>query len=98
MSFYTNVLRFKNNILYRGYDAKGQRVMKKEMFKPTFFVSSKEQSSWKGLDGNNVSPLDFPSMYEANQWLRQNIDVSGRHIYGNKKFIQQSPKAILQIK
>ena len=89
MSFYTNVLRFKNNIFYRGYDAKGQRVMKKEMFKPTFFVSSKEQSSWKGLDGNNVSPLDFPSMYEANQWLRQNIDVSGRHIYGNKKFIQQ---------
>jgi len=89
MTFYTNVLRFKNNIFYRGYDNAGQRVMRKDHFKPTFFVSSKKESSHVGLDGSAVSPLDFPSMFEANQWLRQNIDVSGRHIYGNKKFIQQ---------
>ena len=89
MAFYTNVLRFKNNIFYRGYDNMGQRVMRKDHFKPTFFVSSKKESGHVGLDGNVVSPLDFPSMYEANQWLRQNLDVGGRHVYGNKKFIQQ---------
>ena len=89
MAFYTNVLRFKNNIFYRGYDNNGERVMKKDHFQPTFFVSSKQESNYKGLDGNTVSPLDFPSMYEANQWLRQNIDVSGRNIYGNKKFVHQ---------
>ena len=89
MAFYTNVLRFKNNIFYRGYDNNGERVMKKDHFQPRFFVTSKQESNYKGLDGNTVSPLDFPSMYEANQWLRQNIDVSGRNIYGNKKFIQQ---------
>ena len=67
MAFYTNVLRFKNNIFYRGYDNTGQRVMRKDHFKPTFFVSSKKESGYVGLDGNVVSPLDFPSMYEANQ-------------------------------
>ena len=102
MAFYTNVLRFKNNIFYRGYDAKGQRVMKKEMFKPTFFVSSKEQASWKGLDGNNVSPLDFPRMYEANQWQRQNIDVvvdiftAIKNLYNNT--LQKSFHVILSSK
>ncbi len=89
MAFYTNVLRFKNNIFYRGYDSNGTRVAKKDHFQPTFFVSSKKESGYVGLDGSIVSPLNFPSMFEANQWLRQNIDVSGRHIYGNKKFIQQ---------
>ena len=89
MAFYTNVLRFKNNIFYRGYDNNGNRIAKKDHFQPRFYVSSKKESGYTGLDGSIVSPLDFPSMYEANQWLRQNIDVSGRHIYGNKKFIQQ---------
>ena len=28
-------------------------------------------------------------MYEAGQWYKSNIDVSGRSIYGNKKFVQQ---------
>ena len=89
MSFYTNVIRYKNNILYRGYDNHGERVMRKDFFKPKFFVSSKNNNEWKGFDGSSVAPLEFPSMFEANQWLKQNIDVKGRHIYGNKKFVQQ---------
>ena len=89
MSFYTNVVRYKNNILYRGYDNHGKRVMRKDFFQPRFFVSSKMKNEWKGFDGSDVAPLDFPSMFEANQWLKQNAGVSGRHIYGNKKFVQQ---------
>ena len=89
MSFYTNVIRYKNNILYRGYDSHGERVMRKDYFKPKFFVSSKSSKEWKGFDGNAVAPLEFESMFEANQWLKQNVDVAGRHIYGNKKFVQQ---------
>ena len=89
MSFYTNVIRYKNNILYRGYDNHGKRVMRKDFFEPRLFVSSKMKSDWKGFDGSDVSAVDFPSMFEANQWLKQNAGVSGRHIYGNKKFVQQ---------
>ena len=89
MAFYTNILRYKNFILHRGYYDNGERFSRKEYFEPKLFVSTKNKTEWKGLDGNNVSQLDFPSMYEANQWLRQNMDVAGRSIYGNKKFTQQ---------
>ena len=89
MSFYTNVLRYKNYILHRGYQTNGERFMRKEYFQPKLFVSSKNKTEWTGFDGQSVAPLEFESMYEANQWLKQNIDVSGRNIYGNKKFTQQ---------
>ena len=89
MSFYTNVLRYKNYILHRGYHNNGERFMRKEYFQPTLFVSSKKNEGWTGFDGQPVAPLQFESMFEANQWLKQNIDVSGRNIYGNKKFTQQ---------
>ena len=89
MSFYTNVLRYKNYILHRGYQNNGERFMRKEYFQPTLFVSSKKKEGWTGFDGQDVAPIEFESMFEANQWLKQNIDVSGRNIYGNKKFAQQ---------
>ena len=89
MSFYTNVLRYKNYILHRGYQNNGERFMRKEYFQPTLFVSSKKNEGWTGFDGQLVAPLEFESMFEANQWLKQNIGVSGRNIYGNKKFAQQ---------
>jgi DNA polymerase elongation subunit (family B) len=89
MSFYTNVLRYKNYILHRGYQNNGERFMRKEYFQPTLFVSSKKNEGWTGFDGQDVAPIEFESMFEANQWLKQNIGVSGRNIYGNKKFAQQ---------
>ena len=89
MAFYTNVLRYKNYILHRGYYDNGERFSRKEYFQPKLYVSSKKNEGWTGLDGQSVAPIDFESMFEANQWLKQNIDVSGRNIYGNKKFTQQ---------
>ena len=89
MAFYTNVLRYKNNILHRGYHDNGERFSRKEYFQPKLYVSSKNKTEWTGLDGQSVAPIDFESMFEAGQWLKQNIDVSGRTIYGNKKFTQQ---------
>ena len=89
MAFYTNILRYKNFILHRGYYDNGERFSRKEYFQPKLFVSSKMKTEWTGLDGNPVAPLDFESMFEAGQWLKQNMDVSGRNIYGNKKFTQQ---------
>tara|TARA_Y100001933_G_scaffold264723_1_gene332054 strand:+ start:452 stop:2935 length:2484 start_codon:yes stop_codon:yes gene_type:complete len=86
--FYTNVLRFKNNILYRGY-SNGEKVMRKDHFKPKFYVTSQKDTGVYSIDGKPVGSVTFESMWDANQWLKQNIDVSGRTIYGNKKFIQQ---------
>jgi len=89
MAFYTNVLRYKNNIYYRGYSDNGDRVMRKDYYQPKFYVTSEKNSAKKSLDGYNVGSLEFDSMYEAGQWYKTNIDVSGRTIYGNKKFVQQ---------
>tara|TARA_B100001248_G_scaffold68117_1_gene47964 strand:- start:695 stop:3169 length:2475 start_codon:yes stop_codon:yes gene_type:complete len=89
MAFYTNVLRYKNNIFYRGYSDNGDRVMRKDYYQPKFYVSSDKNSTKKSLDGQSVGSIDFDSMYEAGQWYKSNIDVSGRSIYGNKKFVQQ---------
>ena len=89
MAFYTNVLRYKNNIYYRGYSDNGDRVMRKDYYQPKFYVTSEKNSAKKSLDGYNVGSLEFDSMYEAGQWYKSNIDVSGRTIYGNKKFVQQ---------
>ncbi len=49
MSFYTNVLRYKNNILYRGYSDNGDRVIKKEHYKPKFYVTSNTKTKFKNL-------------------------------------------------
>ena len=89
MAFYTKVLRYKNNIYYRGYSDNGDRVMRKDYYKPKFYITSEKNSTKKSLDGYNVGSLEFDSMYEAGQWYKSNIDVSGRTIYGNKKFVQQ---------
>ena len=89
MAFYTNIYRYKNNILYRGYSDNGDRVNKKEHYKPKFYVTSNTKTKFKSLDGQYVGPVDFNSMYEAGQWFKDNIEVSGRSIYGNKRFTTQ---------
>ena len=37
MAFYTNILRYKNFILHRGYYDNGERFARKEYFQPKLF-------------------------------------------------------------
>jgi len=85
MKFYTNVCRYGQMILYRGYD-NGKKVSRKIKYKPTLFVSS-NKGSWKALDGTTVEPLQFEGMREAKEWVEQNQFVAGRHIYGNIRYL-----------
>ena len=89
MSFYTSVLRYGNSILYRGYDDRGQRVSKKDYFKPTLYVPAQKETGWRGLDGNVVGPVSFQSMKEARDYIEQFKDVSGYKIYGSANFVHQ---------
>ena len=90
MSFYTSVVRYGNSILYRGYNAHGKKIYKRETgFKPVFFTQAQKETGWKSLDGVNIAPIEMDNMREAKQWLEMNHDVSGRNIYGNKNYIQQ---------
>jgi len=88
-AFYTSVVRYGNSMLYRGYDGHGKRVYKKDNFKPKFFVPSKAESAWTGLDGTVIGPVEFNSMRDAKQWLEQYSDVGNFRIYGHSNYIHQ---------
>jgi DNA polymerase elongation subunit (family B) len=90
MSFYTNVCRYGNSILYRGYNAHGKRIYKRDTeFRPVFYAQTPTVTGWKSIDGHNIAPIEQPSMREAKEWLEANKHVAGRKIFGNHKYIQQ---------
>ena len=89
-SFYTNVCRYGNSMLYRGYNQHGKRIYRKDTeFKPVFYTQTKTLTEWSGLDGVPIAPIEQPNMREAKYWLEANKDVAGRKIYGNRNYIHQ---------
>tara|TARA_B110000879_G_scaffold57416_1_gene80814 strand:+ start:8282 stop:10798 length:2517 start_codon:yes stop_codon:yes gene_type:complete len=85
MNFYTNVTRYGNMILYRGFE-NGKRVSHKIKYKPTLFVSS-PKGTWTSLTGDKCAPLQFETMRDAKDWVNQNKEVAGRKIFGNTRYI-----------
>ena len=86
MKFYTNVSRYGNMLLYRGYE-NGKRVTQKIKYGPKLYVSTNRPTSWKALDGTPVGEVRFESMREAKDWIGVNKDVAGRDIFGNTRYI-----------
>ena len=86
--FYTNVSRYGNNLLYRGYED-GHRVKKKIKFKPTLYVKGKGNSEFTSLDGINVDPIKFDSMRDAKDFCEKYEGVNNFTIYGNQNYIAQ---------
>ena len=69
MQFYTNVSRYGNSILYRGYDHAGKKVIKRIAYKPKLFIKSKKKTQWKSLQNQYVAPIDFNSMRDAKEFV-----------------------------
>lgn len=88
MRFYTNISRYGNNLLYRGYED-GRRVKRKIAFKPTLYVKGKGGSKFTALDGTNVDPIKLDSMREAKEFIEKYKDVENFKIYGNTNYIAQ---------
>lgn len=86
MKFYTNVARYGNMLLYRGYDD-GKKKQEKIKYKPTLFVNTPKQTDWKSLDGVPVAPIKMDSMRDAKEWIAANKQTAGRIIFGNDKYI-----------
>ncbi len=90
MSFYTSAHRYGNKILFRGYDAKGNRLHKRVPFKPTFYLPSKShQTDWKALDGTSVEPFELNDMNEAQEFTKRYDDITNFKVYGNNNFVAQ---------
>ena len=90
LQYYTNVSRYGNQILLRGYDH-GRRIEKRIKYEPILFTSTNLKTSWKALDGSPVGVANagkrFESMRTANEYVNANKGVSGKTIYGNTKYI-----------
>ena len=89
MSFYTNVTKLGNSILYRGYNDSGAAIMHKYKFQPTFYAPTREKTEWKGLDGTPVMPLEFEDMKSGKDFFDRMKNTAGTQIYGNERFVQQ---------
>jgi DNA polymerase elongation subunit (family B) len=88
--FYTSVVRFGSNLLFRGYAENGKRIQTKIPFKPTLYVQSdKNLSGWRGIDGTMVEPMKFDSMKEATEFQKRYEDIPNFKIYGMNNFVSQ---------
>ena len=86
MKFYTNVSRYGNMILLRGYDH-SKRISEKIKYEPRLYVSTNRPTKWHALDGTPVGEVNFDSMRSANEWYQKNKHTAGLHIYGNTRYI-----------
>jgi len=88
MDFYTNVAIINDTVLYRGFSG-GERVERREDFSPTLYVSSKNQTKYKTLEGNCVEPVHFGGIKDAKEFVNTYEAVDNFTIYGNTKYLYQ---------
>lgn len=85
MRFYTNVKRFGNNILVRGYDD-GVPFAQKVKFEPTLYVQAND-GEWKSFVTNKkVKPMTFESINDSKNFIQKYEDVEGFKIFGNDNY------------
>lgn len=81
MNFYTNVTRYRNQILVRGI-SDGKPVKFSVKYKPYLFVQANTQTEYKNLKGEYVGKMQFDSMSETREFLQKYENVAGMNIYG----------------
>jgi len=87
MKFYTNVTKYGNDILYRGYE-NGKRVEEKIHYKPTLYEYNRN-GEYRTLHGVPVSPTLHGSMSKARKSIQDNQDITNRETYGQTNFVTQ---------
>jgi DNA polymerase elongation subunit (family B) len=89
--FFTNVERYGNYILWRGYDENGMPFSKKVKYQPTLFTKSVDKNTeYKSFIGSyNLQSIKFESISEAKEFIEKYKNISGFDIYGNTNFVSQ---------
>jgi DNA polymerase elongation subunit (family B) len=89
MNFYTNVTRYGNKLLYRGYE-NGERVELRIPYQPTMYVTSRKATGkYNTLYGVPVEPMQFDSMKEATEFTKQYEGVKNFDVHGQSNFVTQ---------
>ena len=81
MSFYTNIVRWGNNLLLREI-VNGERVNTRVKYSPTLYAPVLKQTSHKTLDGKYVTPIKHETMKDAKEWAEQ-YKNQPHMVYGN---------------
>ena len=90
MHFYTNVYQHRNLILVREFKD-GEYIQKQVQYKPTFYVPTNKDSSFRSIKGKNLEPKKFTSIAQARQFREKWKDVEGFDIHG----IERHPYAYI---
>lgn len=69
---YTNVIPYKNKILFRGFDENGKRIKKKIDFHPKLWIpSKKENAKYRSINNLPLEELTFPSIYDWKEYVSE---------------------------
>jgi len=87
LEFYTNVTRYGNSLLYRGYK-NGQRFEDRIKFSPTLYQADPNGTAYT-MNGVRVSPRLFDTMREVKDYQQAWKDVGGadKTLYGQTNFV-----------
>jgi DNA polymerase elongation subunit (family B) len=85
MNFYTNAFVYGNNILVREI-RDNKRTSERVQYQPKLYIKGKN-STHTTLTGVSVSEMEFDSMSEAKNFVKEYEDVSNFEIYGNMDFV-----------
>lgn len=92
MRFYTNVINRGKNIYVRGW-AEGKRWNEVIPYRPRLFVENRKQlTAGKWVDmmsGKQLAQMDFDSIYDAKDFIKQYDGLSDYHIYGSTDWVGQ---------
>lgn len=89
--FYTNVARYGNKLLVRGYKD-GIQYKERIEFAPTLYVtdnSANSEPTFRSLDKAPLKPVEFESIKAAKDFIDRYDDVTGFEIFGNSNWQYQ---------
>jgi DNA polymerase elongation subunit (family B) len=83
---YTDIRKYGNKILHRGYK-NGVRIHEEVAFKPSAFIPTTEKGTeWKTLYGIPVIKKDFNSIKDCENFYREYDGLSNLEIHGMRKY------------
>jgi DNA polymerase elongation subunit (family B) len=87
LEFYTNVTRYGNSLLYRGYKD-GRRFEDRIKFSPTLYQADPNGTAYT-MNGVRVSPRLFDTMRDVKDYQQAWKDVGGadKTLYGQTNFV-----------
>ncbi len=84
--FYTDVQRYKNKLLVRGYDT-GVRFQEEVRYRPYLFVeSNNSEENFRTVLDKPVMKMKFDSMWEGNSFYKERREM-GQPVYGLTNFV-----------